>query len=113
MTAGLLERDAELRRLRESLRGAGQGRGSVVLVSGEAGIGKTVLVRRFAREAAAQARVLVGACDDLVTPRTLGPFRDMARARDAAPALAEAVEPGPGGRRSSAPCTRSWPAGRR
>ncbi|HET9557940.1 MAG TPA: AAA family ATPase, partial [Actinomycetota bacterium] len=96
MTAGLLERDAELRRLRETLRGAGQGRGSVVLVSGEAGIGKTVLVRRFAREAAAQARVLVGACDDLVTPRTLGPFRDMARAQDATLALAEAVEPGAG-----------------
>ena len=33
----------------------------------------------FAREAATDARVLVGACDDLVTPRTLGPFRDMAR----------------------------------
>src|SRR4029434_1356867 len=76
MTAGLLERDAELRRLRETLRGAVQGRGSVVLVSGEAGIGKTSLVRAFAREASGSARVLVGACDDLVTPRTLGPFRD-------------------------------------
>ncbi|HEV3013050.1 MAG TPA: AAA family ATPase, partial [Actinomycetota bacterium] len=94
MTAGLLERDAELRRLRETLRGAGQGRGSVVLVSGEAGIGKTSLVRAFAREAAGRARVLAGACDDLVTPRTLGPFRDMARG--AAPALAAAVEPGAG-----------------
>ena len=94
MTAGLLERDAELRRLRESLRGAGQGRGSVVLVSGEAGIGKTSLVRAFAREAAGRARVLAGACDDLVTPRTLGPFRDMARG--AAPALAAAIEPGAG-----------------
>ena len=94
MTAGLLERDAELRRLRETLRGAGQGRGSVVLVSGEAGIGKTSLVRAFAREAAGRARVLAGACDDLVTPRTLGPFRDMARG--AAPALARAMEPGAG-----------------
>jgi DNA-binding CsgD family transcriptional regulator/tetratricopeptide (TPR) repeat protein len=94
MTAGLLERDAELRRLRETLWGAGQGRGSVVLVSGEAGIGKTSLVRAFAREAAGRARVLAGACDDLVTPRTLGPFRDMARG--AAPALAAAVEPGAG-----------------
>src|SRR5215218_7308583 len=92
MTAGLLERDAELRRLRKTLRGAAKGRGSVVLVSGEAGIGKTSLVRAFAREAARQARVLAGACDDLVTPRTLGPFRDMARG--AAPALAAAVEPG-------------------
>jgi DNA-binding CsgD family transcriptional regulator/tetratricopeptide (TPR) repeat protein len=94
MTAGLLERDAELRRLRETLRGAGQGRGSVVLVSGEAGIGKTSLVRAFAREVAGRARVLAGACDDLVTPRTLGPFRDMARG--AAPALARAMEPGAG-----------------
>jgi predicted ATPase len=91
MTAALLERDAELGRLRETLRGAGQGRGSVVLVSGEAGIGKTSLVRAFASEASGAARVLVGACDDLVTPRTLGPFRDMAR--DAGRPLAEAVDP--------------------
>jgi DNA-binding CsgD family transcriptional regulator/tetratricopeptide (TPR) repeat protein len=90
MTAGLLERDAELRRLRDTLREAGQGRGSVVLVSGEAGIGKTSLVRTFALAAAREARVLVGACDDLVTPRTLGPFRDMARG--AAPGLTQVVE---------------------
>ena len=109
MTAGLLERDAELRRLRETLRGP-QGRGSVVLVYGEAGIGKTSLVRAFAREAATDARVLVGACDDLVTPRTLGPF---GRQRGAGGALAQAVEPGPGGTPCSAPCTRSWPAGPR
>jgi len=40
MTAGLLERDAEPRRLRETLRGAGQGRGSAVLnpVTGERGV---------------------------------------------------------------------------
>jgi predicted ATPase len=91
MTAALLEREAELRRLRETLRGAGQGRGSVVLVSGEAGIGKTSLVGAFAREASGTARVLVGACDDLVTPRTLGPFRDMARG--AGGPLAAAVDP--------------------
>jgi predicted ATPase len=91
MTAGVLERDAELRRLRETLREAGQGRGSVVLVSGEAGIGKTSLVGAFTREASRTARVLVGACDDLVTPRTLGPFRDMARG--AGGPLAAAVDP--------------------
>ena len=88
----LLERDTHLDRLRAALERARRGRGTVVLVSGEAGIGKTSLVRAFAREAAGRARVLAGACDDLVTPRTLGPFRDMARG--AAPALAAAVEPG-------------------
>ena len=62
-----------------------------MLVSGEAGMGKTSLVRAFASEASGAARVLVGACDDLVTPRTLGPFRDMAR--DAGGPLAEAVDP--------------------
>ena len=56
MTAALLERDAELRRLRETLSGAGQGRGSVVLVSGEAGIGKTSLVRAFASETSGAAQ---------------------------------------------------------
>jgi predicted ATPase len=80
MRARLLERDAELGRLGEALGRAGRGRGAVVLVSGEAGIGKTALVRTFAGGARAQARVLAGVCDDLGTPRTLGPFRDMARA---------------------------------
>jgi predicted ATPase len=111
MTVPLLERDAELDRLRETLRQAGRGRGAVVLVSGEAGIGKTSLVRAFAEHARARARVLVGVCDDLVTPRTLGPFRDMARDDDG-------PWPRPprrwrNGTRSSAPSTRSSPPGRR
>ena len=57
---------------------AAAGRGSVVLVAGEAGIGKTSLVRAFAAEAAERARLLPAACDDLMAPRTLGPLRDAA-----------------------------------
>jgi predicted ATPase len=82
-----------------------------VLVSGEAGIGKTSLVRAFAQEASGSTRVLVGTCDDLVTPRTLGPFRDMAHDTDGS--LAEPSTRSPAGTRCSGPCTRSWPAGRR
>ena len=59
-----------------------------MLVSGEAGIGKTNLVRAFLRAAAHRATVLQGACDDLLTPRTLGPLRDAARTRGGPPAAA-------------------------
>jgi predicted ATPase len=81
----LLEREAQLRDLHAALELARQGRGTTVLLSGEAGIGKTWLLRAFAAQAA-KARVLVGTCEDLLTPRPLGPFRDMAR--DAGGALA-------------------------
>ena len=77
----LLERDGELEVLEGALDRAARAAGSVVLVSGEAGIGKTSLVRAFLRAAAHRATVLQGACDDLLSPRTLGPLRDAARTR--------------------------------
>lgn len=75
----LLERDAELRVLAEAVEAAGRGRGSVAVVVGEAGIGKTTLVRALLDQLDATVHVLQGACDDLLTPRTLGPLRDAAR----------------------------------
>ena len=81
----LLERDAELAVLDAALRRAAAGSGSVVLISGEAGIGKTSVVRHFVRtaerEVTARGALLQGACDDLLTPRTLGPLRDAVRGR--------------------------------
>jgi DNA-binding CsgD family transcriptional regulator/tetratricopeptide (TPR) repeat protein len=74
----LLERESELEVLDSALRNAERGSGSVVLVAGEAGIGKTRLVQAFAHEHQDSARILWGACDDLSTPRTLGPFHDIA-----------------------------------
>jgi predicted ATPase len=74
----LLERDDDLRVLDAALDRAADGAGSVVLVSGEAGIGKTSLVRAFVRSPRVP-RVLAGACDDLLTPRALGPLRDAVR----------------------------------
>jgi DNA-binding CsgD family transcriptional regulator/tetratricopeptide (TPR) repeat protein len=49
-----------------------------VLVSGEAGIGKTSLVDHFTQAHRDSARVLWGACDSLFTPRPLGPLHDIA-----------------------------------
>jgi DNA-binding CsgD family transcriptional regulator len=74
----LLERSADLAALERSLAKASDGRGSCVLVSGEAGIGKTALVRAFCEAHRGAARVLWGACDPLFTPRPLGPILDVA-----------------------------------
>ena len=75
----LLERDDNLRALREALGETIGANGRLVLVAGEAGVGKTALLRSFCSEAAAPARVLWGACDSLFTPRALGPLLDIAR----------------------------------
>src|SRR4051812_1293230 len=50
--------------------------GRLVLVGGEAGVGKTALLRMFC--AAQDVRVLWGACEPLRTPRPLGPLSDVA-----------------------------------
>lgn len=75
----LLERDkqlAQLTRWHEAIEGRG---GCVVLVTGEAGMGKTATVREFIRRLGAEVRVLWGACDPLSTPQPLGPLSDVGR----------------------------------
>jgi DNA-binding CsgD family transcriptional regulator/tetratricopeptide (TPR) repeat protein len=77
----LLEREADLRALSESLdavRAGGGGR--MVLLAGEAGVGKTALLRRFQEELHERTRLLWGTCDALATPEPLGPFFDVADA---------------------------------
>jgi DNA-binding CsgD family transcriptional regulator/tetratricopeptide (TPR) repeat protein len=75
--AQVLEREHEIAELAAAAREAADGNGSAVLVSGEAGIGKSSLVNTFRAVLGKQGRLLVGYCDDLATPRTLGPFRDL------------------------------------
>jgi predicted ATPase len=78
---GLLERGGQLALLNEALTAAAEGgRGRTVLVVGEAGIGKTALLRGFGDSAAGSARVLWAGCDHLFTARPLGPFLDLAEA---------------------------------
>jgi predicted ATPase/DNA-binding CsgD family transcriptional regulator len=74
----LLERESHLAALARALAEAREGNGRVALVSGEAGIGKTSLVRHFTAQITPPTRLLWGACDALFTPRPLGPIYDIA-----------------------------------
>src|SRR5690349_4566838 len=92
MAEALVERDDQLAALTGAAAAAAAGEPGVVLVSGEAGIGKTSLVRAFTAALDPGAwRVLAAGCDDLLTPRPLGPFRDLAADL---PAVAEALAGG-------------------
>ncbi|HZA03752.1 MAG TPA: AAA family ATPase, partial [Propionibacteriaceae bacterium] len=72
----LWERSDALTLLDDLLGESGRG-GRIALVAGEAGIGKSSLVREFVRRCGATVRVVWGACDRLVTPRALGPLHDI------------------------------------
>ena len=85
----LLERESALAALTEAREAAARGDGRVVVVIGEPGIGKTSLVNRFLADLGADARVLLGACDDLSIPRPLGAIHDLAGTLS--PALEEAL----------------------
>ncbi|WP_420629971.1 ATP-binding protein [Candidatus Leptofilum sp.] len=72
----VLERTAAWNALDEALQMSVAGDGRIVLVAGEAGIGKTTLLEQFSR--AQTQRILWGMCDALFTPRPLGPLHDIA-----------------------------------
>lgn len=74
----LLERDDALAQLHHLLDRARDVSGSLIFISGEAGIGKTALVRAFTASLPSTTRVLVGMCDPLSTPRPHGPLHDIA-----------------------------------
>jgi DNA-binding CsgD family transcriptional regulator len=73
----LLEREALLAALAGYAQEAQQGDGRLVLVAGEAGVGKSALVEGLQQELSA-ARWSWGACDGLFTPLPLGPLFDVA-----------------------------------
>jgi DNA-binding CsgD family transcriptional regulator/tetratricopeptide (TPR) repeat protein len=79
---GLVERDAELQVLADRLRGIAGGTGHAVLVGGEAGIGKTSLLKALAA-ARGEAQLWWGACDALQTPHPLAPLHDIVRGGEA------------------------------
>jgi DNA-binding CsgD family transcriptional regulator len=78
----LLERAQPLEELGRLASEASSGHGRLVLVGGEAGVGKTALVRRFSQTLPSGVRVLWGSCDPSSLPRPLGPLIDVAAALD-------------------------------
>jgi predicted ATPase len=74
----LLERADALAELGAALERASAGpQGRLVMVSGEAGVGKTSLVRAFCAARAPALDALWGNCDPLFTPRPLAPLLEI------------------------------------
>ncbi len=99
IVARLLERDAEVRQLSGLARRVGRDPGRVVLMRGEAGVGKTAVIGELVAGADPAVRVLQGWCDPLATPRPLGPLIDALAGLDrrVAAGLVRALEAGDNG----------------
>ena len=78
----LIERDSFLSELKSAFDSVSKGEGHCVFISGEAGIGKTSLVKEFVRMVADDAVVYQGSCDALFTPRPMAPLYDVALQMD-------------------------------
>ncbi len=75
----LLERRPHLDRIRQRFDSiTATGGGACVVVSGEAGIGKTSLMRAVVHDLPAGTQGLWAGCEALFTPRPLGPLIDLA-----------------------------------
>jgi DNA-binding CsgD family transcriptional regulator len=74
----LIERDDFLALLHNGFRKAAAAEGHCFFIIGEAGIGKTTLVKTFLKEIEDDSIEYIGACDSLFTPRPLAPLYDLA-----------------------------------
>lgn len=74
----LVEREIQLQQLQAELAAVASGGGRLVLLAGEAGIGKTSLLEALAA-GRGDAGLWWGGCDALQTPHPLAPLQDIAR----------------------------------
>ena len=73
----LIEREEFLTLLQTHFAKIDEGEGHCIMVSGEAGIGKTSLVKSFCKAQKGNCSIYLGACDALFTPRPLAPLYDV------------------------------------
>ena len=73
----LIERESQLAALHQYAKEASQGQGRLVLISGEAGVGKSVLLEKLSTSLNG-TRWLWAGCDGLFTPAALGPLLHIA-----------------------------------
>ncbi len=73
----LIERDGFLTALRSQFELVSEGEGHTIFIGGEAGIGKTSLIKTFCNEVKNKCSIYQGICDALFTPRPLAPLYDV------------------------------------
>ena len=73
----MIERAGFLTTLQSRFESIAEGEGHCIFVTGEAGIGKTSLVKTFSKEVKTKCKVYQGTCDALFTPRPLAPLYDI------------------------------------
>lgn len=74
----LIERDNFLALLHNRFNDIASAEGHSFFITGEAGIGKTSLVKAFLKQVEDKSIQYVGACDSMFTPRPLAPLYDLA-----------------------------------
>lgn len=88
----LVERDGYLEKLLATFDTIAEGEGHCIFLSGEAGIGKTALVKAFCKKVPGGTNIYQGYCDALFTPRPLAPLYDiLLQLKDTPPANSSAI----------------------
>ena len=73
----LIERSGFLTSMQMKFEDVVDGEGHCMLICGEAGIGKTSIVKQFCKEKKNICKIYLGTCDALFTPRPLAPLYDI------------------------------------
>ena len=73
----LFERSGYLDMLQKQFDRTSEGEGHCIFISGEAGLGKTSLIKAFCRDNETNCNIYQGACDSLFAPRPLAPLYDI------------------------------------